>query len=339
MEQAILGPGEALLVAARRAGLFRYGPGPGGGLAGGLVAPAEGLAALARHPRLPVVYGVSGTGEGRLHAWALTDAGAEPIGEGPSGGAEPCALAVEPEGRALLVANYASGTLGLQRLRADGGLEGAPERIALEGSGPDPERQEAAHPHHVLFAHGVLHVVDLGADLIRHYAPAIAAGLAARGATALPPGTGPRHAAALPDGRLAVTGELAATLALGRPGAADWAVVPGSGLTGPARTRSSRNYPGDLQAAPSGRHVWFANRGHDTIATFDVAGAAPRLLAERAAGGAWPQHLLAHRGRLLVACWDGDVVTALPLEDGIPGPPEPLLSCPGPCWLLLMPGP
>lgn len=340
MQPAILGPGEALLVAARgagaQAGLHRY-TAAGEGLAGGLVGPAEGLAALVRHPHLPVVYGVAGTGEGRLHAWALSAAGAEVLGVGPSGGAEPCALAVDPAGRALVVTNYASGTLGLQRLRADGGLDGAPERIALTGSGPDPDRQEAAHPHHALFAHGGLHVVDLGADRLRHYAPGLATGLVPRGETALPSGTGPRHAVALPDGRLAVTGELAATLAVGRPGAADWAVVPGSARQGPARTRSPRNYPGDLQAAPSGRHVYFANRGHDSIATFDVTGAAPRLLAERDAGAAWPQHLLVHRGRLLVAGWDGDAVMALPLAgDDLPGPPEPVLSCPGPCWLMLM---
>jgi 6-phosphogluconolactonase len=338
MDQAILAPGAALLVACRgdglQAGLHRYA---GTGLTGGLIAPAEGLAALAPHPRLPVVYGVAGIGEGRLLAWALSGEGAELLGEGPSGGAEPCALAVDPEGRALVVANYASGTLGLQRLRADGGFDGAPERIALAGSGPDPDRQDAAHPHHVLFAQGGLHVTDLGADRLRHYAPDLSAGLVPTGETALPPGTGPRHAVALPGGRLAVTGELAATLTVGRPGAADWAVTAGSTRQGPARTRSPRNYPGDLQVSASGRHVHFANRGHDTIASFDVTGPLPRLVAERDAGAAWPQHLCVLGDWLLVAGWDGDRVVALPLEEDIPGPPLEVLSCPGPCWLLALP--
>jgi 6-phosphogluconolactonase len=346
MDATILAPGEALLVAARgagaAAGLHRYmaaGGGLAGGLTGGLIAPAAGLAALALHPHLPVVYGVAGLEDGRLWAWSLSGAAALALGEGPSGGAEPCAIAVDPGGRALVVTNYMSGSLGLQRLREDGGLAGAPERIDLGGSGPDPERQEAAHPHHALFAHGGLHVTDLGADLLRHYAPDLGAGLVPRGETALPPGSGPRHAVALADGRLAITGELAGTLMLGRPGAGEWAAAAGSARPGPARSRSPRNYPGDLQPSASGRHVYFANRGHDTIATFDVAGRTPRLVAECDAGAAWPQHLLVHRGWLLVAGWDTDAVVALPLADEIPGPPQRILSCPGPGWLAALPAP
>lgn len=339
MKEPMMAPGEALLVAARGdgpdAGLHRYIL-EGGDWRGGCIAQADGLSALARHPALPVVYGTAGSADGRLHAWRIEGEGARLLSTGRSGGDEPCALAVAPNGRALVVANYTSGTLALQRLSPEGGFDGPPETLALHGSGPDPERQEAAHPHQVIFDAGLLRVPDLGADLLRSYDAELSGGFVPRGADTMPPGTGPRHGVVLPDGRLAVTGELAATLVLGRPGAADWTSVPGSRRNGPARSRSPRNYPGDLQAAAAGGHVYFANRGHDTIATFDVTGPAAQMRDERDAGVAWPQHLLVHRGHLLVAGWDSGQIVAMPLEAGIPGPPRPILACAGACWLLCL---
>jgi 6-phosphogluconolactonase len=180
----------------------------------------------------------------------------------------------------------------------------------------------------------VLRVVDLGADRLRSYAGDLTAGLVALADEPLPPGTGPRHGAVLADGRLAITCELAATLVLGRPGSGDWQTAPGSRRGGPARTRSARNYPGDLQADPASGQVYFANRGHDTIARFDVSGPVPRMLDECDAGVAWPQHLAIHRGHLLVAGWDSGQVAAVRLDAA--GPARPILACPGACWLLVL---
>ncbi len=355
MNEAMMAPGEALLVAARGedldSGLHRYVLN-GGAWCGGLIAPAPGLASLAWHPSLPVVYAVAGTGERRLLAWRIDGQGATALANGHSGGVEPCALAVAPTGRALVVTNYASGTLALQRLTPDGAFDGVPETLDPEGNGPDPERQEAAHPHHAVFDGAHLRVVGLGAELLRSYAADLSEGFVALGEEALPPGSGPRHCVALPDGRLAITGEVAATLLVGRPGSGDWTSVPGSRRKGPAHTRSPRNYPGDLQAGASGGHLYFANRGHDSIATFDLsdAAAAPRMVDERDAGVAWPQHLLMHRSHLFIAGWDSGQVVAMPLgtplaagmapatrpeKRCVPGAARRLFDCRGACWLLL----
>jgi len=347
MDDPILAADEALLVAARgiggAAGLHRYRQ-TGTGWQGGPIAPADGLAALARHPALPVVYAAAGgaTEDGRLLAWRLDAAGATPLGPsggiGPSGGVEPCALAVAPDGRALVVTNYASGTLALQRLGADGSFDGPPQALALHGTGPDPERQEAAHPHHAVFDGDALRVIDLGADRLRSFRADLSGGFRPLDDEPLPPGTGPRHGIRLGDGRLAITGELSATLVLGRPGAGDWRSAPGSRRSGPARTRSARNYPGDLTLDPVSGQVLFANRGHDTIARFDVAGPEPRLIDERDAGVAWPQHLLVHRGHLLIAGWDSGQVAALNLPPAMTAVPRPILACPGACWLAIQTG-
>jgi len=337
---------EKLLVAGR-------GAGPGDGLhqwsfgqgrwRGKHLATVDQLASLAAHPSLPVVYGSSGTGdEGLVHAWLLDGESARELGRKSSEGLSPCHVAVDPRGRMLVVTNYRTSALGVQRLAKDGSFAGAIELVPLTGRGPDPERQGAARPHQTLFLDAGMYVIDLGADLVREFAidPAIegAAGLEQVAKTPVPPGTGPRHGLRLPDGRFAIAAELASTIVTGRPGmaAGDWGVAKSTKLTGPAKTRFDRNYPGDIRCSSDGRYAYLANRGYDTIATFDVSGATPVMVSEIDAGVAWPQHLLVHGDHLLIAGWESSKVVAMRLEDGLPAPAEPVFDCGGAGWLTLM---
>lgn len=343
MSEITFAPGEMLLVAGRGAaatdglhGWVRHGA----KWTGTHLATVDELAVLAAHPNLPIVYGASGVGsEGQLHAWELKGMTARRIGQVPSQGYSPCHIAVDPEGRCLVVTNYKTSTLGMQALGADGSFSGELELVTLTGGGPDADRQDGAHPHQALFVGDTLFVIDLGADLLREFdfdTGATDSTLRPKRETPLPPGTGPRHGVALPDGRFAISGELASTLAVGPPGcsADDWEICSSTKLSGPARTRSARNYPGDIRGSADGRFVYFANRGFDSISTFDISGATPQLVSERDSGVAWPQHLLVHGDHLLIAGWDSSQVVAMPLEGGIPGAAEPVLDCPGAGWLL-----
>ena len=269
-----LGPDEALLVAARgtgpQHGLVRFIERDGTWV-GRHLATVNQLSSLARHPRLPVVYGTSRIGAGgEIHAWRVIGDDAEDLGTKPSQGGDPCHLVVDPGGRLLIFTNYSTSTIGVQSLDAEGGFEGPLELLRLTGSGPEIERQDDAHPHQAFFVGDTLFVIDLGADLVREYAlrPGArgAAVLVAGRTTAVPSGSGPRHAVMLPDGRLAISGELGSSLLVGRPGdpVETWANVRSTRRTGPAKTRHLRNYPGDIQRSEDGRFVYFANRGHDT---------------------------------------------------------------------------
>ena len=339
-----LGDGQALLVASRGTdkthGLMRWTQ-RGGAWTGEHLATVNQLSALTRHPSLPVVYGTSRVGmEGDIHAWRIESGGATTLSEKSSEGAEPCHLVVEPSGRLLIVTNYTTSTLGVQRLAADGSFDGDIALLKLSGGGPEKERQDDAHPHQAFFNGDTMIVIDLGADLIREFTVdpdrAGADALIAGRTTAVPANTGPRHGVVLPDGRLAVSGELGSNLIVGRLGgsAADWVDIKSTLKTGPAKTRWERNYPGDIQRSPDGRHVYFANRSHDTISTFDVSGD-PVLVAETDTETAWPQHMLATADHVLVAGWDSSSVKALPLKDGVPTGVTHLFDCPGEGWLLL----
>lgn len=341
MATVTLEQGLSVLVAARGTGpehgLWQFAP-EGGEWRGRQLATVGHVSSLCRNPLLPIVYGTA-SARGVVQAWRVADGAAVSLGEVPSG-EDPCHLAVDPSGRLLVAANYGSSALTLIALCEDGGF-GATAHLALEGHGPDAERQEAAHPHQILFHDGLLLAIDLGADLVRRFAIDLSAPVG-RMLTPVAPlhapaGSGPRHGVFLPGGRLALSGELASSLVVGAsappPG---WSSVLSTAESGPARSRSPRNYPGDVQRSEDGRFVYLANRGYDTIAAFDVTAGAPHRIAEIASGGAWPQHLLVHGDRCLVANWDSNVVTALSLaEGGFEGAAEPLFDCPGPGWLLL----
>lgn len=336
---------DVLLVASRgteaRHGLWRW-DNRGGSWRGEQLGTVRQLSALAGHPTLPVVYGTAGIDdEGTLHAWRIDTGGCTELGAKSSEGAEPCHLVVDPSGRLLIVTNYTTSTLALQPLGPDGAFDGPLSLLKLSGGGPEIERQDDAHPHQAFFHGDTLIVIDLGADLIREFAvdPAQTGTAALRELrqTAVRAGAGPRHGVVLPDGRLAVSGELGSNLLVGRPGdtVADWADVPSTTRTGPAKTRHTRNYPGDIQRSADGRHVYFANRSHDTLATFDASGPVPALVAETDTTVAWPQHILVHGPHLLVAGWDSGRVVALPTDGGVPTGALPLLDCEGAGWLHL----
>lgn len=336
---------QALLVASRGTGpehgLIRWTQ-QNGPWRGTRLATVNQLSSLARHPSLPVVYGTSRVDdEGDIHAWRIDGETAATLGEKSSEGGEPCHLVVDPKGRLLLFANYGGCTVGMQRLDAEGGFDGPVDLLRLNGSGPEIERQEDAHPHQLFFVGDTLFVIDLGADLVREYAidhaRASAAALKETRQTRVPAGAGPRHGVMLPDGRLAISGELGSSLLVGRPGDAPeiWANVPSTLKTGPAKTRHTRNYPGDIQRSPDGRFVYFANRGYDTITTFDVSGKTPVLVSELDSTVAWPQHLIATADHVLIAGWDSSAVRVLPLDHGRPSDARPLFDCAGAGWLML----
>lgn len=331
----------SLLVAARgreaEHGLWRFSAADGRWQGRQLARVAQ-LSSLARHPHLPVVYGTASL-QGEILAFRIDDDGAVAIGAVASGD-DPCHVALDPRGRMLVATNYGTGTVTLQALAADGSFDGPPDFLVLAGQGPDPDRQEAAHPHQAVFDGDLLIIVDLGADRLRRYhVDPDKVGFAALSPAedlVTPPGSGPRHMVMLPESRVAVGGELSATLIVGpaSPPAA-FESLASSIRPAPARTRSPRNYPGDIARSADGGFVYLANRGHDTIALFDTRQGGLARIDEVDAGIAWPQHLALIGEQLLIAGWDSDRVTAIPLAGGLfAGAAETLFACPGPGWLL-----
>jgi 6-phosphogluconolactonase len=194
----------------------------------------------------------------------------------PSGGPGPCHLAVDREGRNVLVANYAGGSVAVLPIRPDGRLGEATATIQHRGQGADPRRQEAPHAHCVNLdaANRFAVVADLGLDKVMIYRFDPSKGTLSPNdppSVAVKPGSGPRHFAFHPDGRHAyVINELGNTVTV-------FDYDPGRGALTPRQTVSTlpsdfhgTSYTAEIQVHPTGAFLYGSNRGHDSIAVFVI---------------------------------------------------------------------
>lgn len=239
-----------------------------------------------------------------------------------------CFATVHPDGRCLYGANYASGSVGLCLLDANGNPCGGLPSIRHAGSGPNCARQSAPHVHSARFVPGtgLLAVVDLGTDTVTLYRAEATGTLETPPVETVrvPPGSGPRMLAFHPRLPLAaLVNELANDVLLYRYDRA------GTGWTQTGRL-GLPVVPGDVRAAhpafsPDGRRLYASVRGSDRLALFgiDQDGIATPL-ADCPCGGRGPRHFsLSPEGRhLAVANQDSDEVVLFALDPATGEPRE-----------------
>ena len=125
-----------------------------------------GLAGAARNPSFLCVtpdkrflYAVNelkqyeGREEGAVSAFAIRDGGKSLhlLNQKPTGGTDPCHVAVSRCRQYLAVSNFMSGSLCLYILGEDGYLSDEYRFIQHTGKGPDPLRQKGPHAHSAVF--------------------------------------------------------------------------------------------------------------------------------------------------------------------------------------------
>jgi len=319
----------------------------------GSVAAGPNPSFLALHPSGRVLYAVNelekykGRPTGAVSAFAIKpDTGVlTGLNEQPSQGGAPCYVSVDRSGRALLVANYAGGSVALLSIQPNGALAPAAHVVQHSGKGPRPERQEAPHAHCILPdpSNRFALAADLGADRVFVYGLDLGGEslrLVEGGEAVMRPGAGPRHIAFHPTLPLVfVANELDSTVATLRFDAL-------RGTLSPQDTRSTvptgwtdTNYPADIHVAASGRTLYVSNRGHNSIAVFSVAASTGALMLDQvvATEGDWPRNFsLDPSGRwLLVANQRSDaiVVFGRDPENGRLTPTRQRIAIPRPVCL------
>ncbi|MFB6218871.1 MAG: lactonase family protein [Halobacteriaceae archaeon] len=242
------------------------------------------------------LYTVRG-GEGLAAAYAVGDDGElDRVNSQPTEGEGPCHCAVDATGSYLLVAHYNGGSVATLPIRDDGGLGGVADFVAHEGSGPNEERQEAPHPHSINPGpeNRLAYVPDLGTDEIRVYDLDLDGGRlrpADPPAVELAPGAGPRHFDVHPTGEYAyVINELADTItAFERDG--EGRLAPTGTVSTLPDGFEGQTKTADIHVHPSGEFLYGSNRGHDSIAVFDISTpASPERVAIEPTRGEWPRN-------------------------------------------------
>jgi 6-phosphogluconolactonase len=189
------------------------------------------------------------------------------------GGPIPAHLAVDPSGRHLVVANYIGGNFVVLPIGADGRLGPVSGEVKDSGSGPNKARQEAPHPHAVVFdrAGQYIAAADLGIDKVETFRLS-GGGLSRVSTASTAPGAGPRHLAFHHNGKvLYVVNELSATVTA-------FAYDPATGQIGTPIQTISTEPPGfagphstaEIAVHPSGKFLYVSNRGYNSIIGYRI---------------------------------------------------------------------
>ena len=270
---------------------------------------------LTRHPSAPILYAANESADGAITTVGLPDL--EALDTVPSGGADPCHLAVTPDERFLLCANYSSGSLAVFGLAADGRITGRTALVEHSGSGPVADRQDSAHVHMAVplaTPHGMLvSAVDLGTDEIRTYLLASDGSLAPHTVSELPAGTGPRQLARRAGTDLAyVPGELSGTVVTVREDPAG-TFTPVDVTRATAKPYGGTNHVAHAEIV--GERLYVSNRGPDCVTEFDLTAETPRAVADHPCG-AFPRHFAVVDGVCHTAAQKADAIVSFPMTGG-----------------------
>jgi 6-phosphogluconolactonase len=191
-------------------------------------------------------------------------------------GQNPVHLALDPSERWIVVSNHIGASLAVLPIAADGSLEPMSQLVSLEGT-PGPHRIEQKHakPHFNPFDPSGRYVVvpDKGLDRIFTFRfqdgqlmPASSPFVETR------EGAGPRHIAFHPHLSTAYcVNELDSTVTAYRFDAGCGKLTPLQILPALPACYTGNSRAAAIAVSPDGRRVYSSNRGHDSIAVFQVA--------------------------------------------------------------------
>jgi 6-phosphogluconolactonase len=199
----------------------------------------------------------------------------------PSMGTGPCHVIVDATGRYVLAANYNSGSVVVLPIQADGSLSPASDFHQHEGSSINPQRQQEPHAHSINLdaSNSFALVPDLGTDKVVIYAFDAEQGKLTPN-TAQPwartkSGAGPRHLDFHPNQRFVYVGnELDSTVIAFEFDATRGTLKEINTLStlpdGYEESGAEKSWVADVHVHPSGKNVYVSNRGHNSIAIFDI---------------------------------------------------------------------
>jgi 6-phosphogluconolactonase len=195
----------------------------------------------------------------------------------PAYGNGPCHISTDHTGKLAFISNYNEGNLVVFSIAEDGSLGEATDSIRMSGSGINKQRQDKAHVHSATPSpdNRFLLVADLGTDRIYSYAINLTTGKltpAQQPYVEVKPGAGPRHLSFQPGSAYVyVAEELTSTVGVlsydRETGALK--VIQDQILSLPVNFTAA-NTSADIHTDPSGKYVMMSNRGHQSLALYQI---------------------------------------------------------------------
>lgn len=291
-------------------GIYKYILQPDGKL------QPSGLAAISNNPSflamsrdkkyLLAVNEIKQKGTGKVTSYRIKGDTLQMVSQSSSGGAHPCFVAANKAGF-VLAANYTGGNTGLLKMDEEGVLSGLLDLQQHQGGGITP-RQKGPHAHSAWFEPGGSGVisVDLGTNELWFFEMDTTRQIlepSNQQKLSMTPGAGPRHLVFHPHKPwIYVVNELNATVTLIRKTSASRYEKAGSVSTLPEGYEGT-NKCADIRISPDGKFVYASNRGHNSIAIFQVDESDGSLhpLGHQSVQGEWPRNFsLSPEGKYLI---------------------------------------
>lgn len=286
-----------------------------------------------------------------ITAFAINPAsgGLKFLNKRPTHGFLSCHLAIDRSGKFVIVANYETGNLAFYPLTKDGGAGEALTVIQHHGRSQYPSLETGPHAHAVKIDRNnrFLYVPDLGMDKVMIYRLDTDSGtLEANDPpfAAVAAGAGPRHFDFSPDNHFAyVINETNSTVT-----AFAWDEHSGSldeiqTISTLPSDFSGTNYCADIHVSASGKFLYGSNRGHDSIAIFEVdrGNGKISLIGHESTQGKTPRNFtIDPTGKFLLAAnQDSDNIVSFRIdpESGFLKPTGQIVAVPNPVCLEIVP--
>mgnify|MGYP001574446316 FL=1 len=196
----------------------------------------------------------------------------------PSFGDAPCHITVSANQKFVLVANYLGGNVAVYPIQDDGKLGEKVDLVQHSGTGPNKDRQEAAHAHSITLSpdNRFAYACDLGIDKIMIYRFDDTTGKLTTNENQAffetKAGAGPRHFTFHPNGKFAfVVNEL------------DWTITSFAFDKDLGTLKEIQTVPtlpsgastvgvtcADIHVSPNGKFLYASNRGHNSIVSYKI---------------------------------------------------------------------
>lgn len=220
------------------------------------------------------------------------------LNQQPSLGGAPCYVVVDRTGSFVLVANYVGGNVAVLPVRNDGSLGEATDLKQDQGSSINAERQEGPHAHCIVLdpAYRFAYTCDLGTDKIMIFRFDMRRGKLIPNEipwVQVKPGAGPRHLTFHPGGKYAyVINELHATVTAFAHDLAEGHLKEVQTIPTLPMSFKDANTSADIHVSPDGKFLYCSNRGHDSIAAFQInrRNGILTFIARESTGGRTPRN-------------------------------------------------
>lgn len=206
-----------------------------------------------------------------------------------------CHVSLDASGKWLLGAAYTGGNFAIWPIQEDGSLGPVHQNVQHEGQSADSRRQSAPHPHQIITSpdNQQVFVADLGTDKVMIYdfdAESGKLSAADPDSAELAPGAGPRHIAFHPSGdSFFSVNELDNTVTVFRKENGKFTAIQAvptlpEGVSEPTWTA-------EILISSNGQFVYATNRGHQSIAVYQVNDDRSLTSLGFTATGRFPQHI------------------------------------------------